>query len=123
MALGSPVDETAYAHRAERAANERPAPSDRLYFLGLEGDSTEVSPPPRTGRVLIGRDAAATLVMKDLSVSCEHAQVTRDRPRELSLLANAFLAQACDAHDHPPLHLSAAAMTALGAHAWPSNVR
>ncbi|MCY1021434.1 sigma 54-interacting transcriptional regulator [Pyxidicoccus sp. MSG2] len=47
----------------------------------------------------------------------------RDRPRELPLLANAFLAQACQRAGRPPPHLSAAAMGALGAFGWPGNVR
>ncbi|RKH38307.1 sigma-54 interaction domain-containing protein, partial [Corallococcus sicarius] len=47
----------------------------------------------------------------------------RDRPRELPLLARAFLEDACARTGRPPLHLSAATMGVLGAHAWPGNVR
>ncbi|TNV53642.1 sigma-54 interaction domain-containing protein, partial [Corallococcus exiguus] len=47
----------------------------------------------------------------------------RDRPRELPLLARAFLEDACARAGRPPLHLSAATMEVLGAHAWPGNVR
>ncbi|NOJ95293.1 sigma 54-interacting transcriptional regulator [Corallococcus coralloides] len=47
----------------------------------------------------------------------------RHRPRELPLLARAFLEEACARAGRPPLHLSAATMEVLGAHAWPGNVR
>ncbi|WP_301340962.1 sigma 54-interacting transcriptional regulator [Corallococcus carmarthensis] len=47
----------------------------------------------------------------------------RDRPRELPLLARAFLEDACARAGRAPLHLSAATMEVLGAHAWPGNVR
>ena len=47
----------------------------------------------------------------------------RDRPCEIPLLANAFLAEAVARQNRTPVHLSAAAMGALGAHPWPGNVR
>ena len=47
----------------------------------------------------------------------------RDRPCELPLLINAFLAEACARQDRPPLQLSAAAMGELSANPWPGNVR
>ncbi|HEY8207138.1 MAG TPA: sigma 54-interacting transcriptional regulator, partial [Myxococcaceae bacterium] len=47
----------------------------------------------------------------------------RDRPCELPLLVNAFLAEACARQGRPPLQLSAAAIKALSAHSWPGNVR
>ncbi|RKH21692.1 sigma-54-dependent Fis family transcriptional regulator, partial [Corallococcus sp. CA031C] len=47
----------------------------------------------------------------------------RDRPRELPLLARAFLEDACARAGRPVLHLSAATMAVLGAHSWPGNVR
>ncbi|HVE82126.1 MAG TPA: sigma-54 dependent transcriptional regulator, partial [Myxococcales bacterium] len=47
----------------------------------------------------------------------------RDRPRELPLMVNAFLADACARQGRAPLHLSAAAMEALSAYRWPGNVR
>ncbi|WP_338264000.1 sigma 54-interacting transcriptional regulator [Corallococcus caeni] len=47
----------------------------------------------------------------------------RDRPRELPLLARAFMDDACARAGRPPLHLSAATMEVLGAHPWPGNVR
>jgi DNA-binding NtrC family response regulator len=47
----------------------------------------------------------------------------RERPRELPLLAQAFLAEACSRAGRPLLQLSAAAMGVLVAHPWPGNVR
>ncbi|WP_395849815.1 sigma 54-interacting transcriptional regulator [Cystobacter fuscus] len=47
----------------------------------------------------------------------------RDRPRELPLLAQAFMAQACAQAGRPLLHLSAATMGVLSAYSWPGNVR
>ncbi|WP_395811758.1 sigma 54-interacting transcriptional regulator [Archangium minus] len=47
----------------------------------------------------------------------------RERPRELPLLAQAFLEEACSRAGRPLLQLSAAAMGVLGAHTWPGNVR
>ena len=47
----------------------------------------------------------------------------RDRPRELVLLAEAFLARACAALDREPVALSSDAILELVAYAWPGNVR
>jgi DNA-binding NtrC family response regulator len=47
----------------------------------------------------------------------------RDRPRELPLLAQAFLAESCGRVGRPPMPISAGAMGVLGAHGWPGNVR
>ncbi|WP_220137854.1 sigma 54-interacting transcriptional regulator [Myxococcus llanfairpwllgwyngyllgogerychwyrndrobwllllantysiliogogogochensis] len=47
----------------------------------------------------------------------------RERPRELPLLANTFLAEACTRLGRPSLELSAAAMGLLRGHRWPGNVR
>ena len=47
----------------------------------------------------------------------------RDRPRELAVLARAFLEGACGRLGRQPMALSAAAMLALSRHAWPGNVR
>jgi len=47
----------------------------------------------------------------------------RDRPRELPLLAQAFLAESCERGGRQALQLSAGAMVVLGAHSWPGNVR
>jgi len=47
----------------------------------------------------------------------------RDRKRELPILAQAFLAEACSRVGRPPMSISEGAMRALQAHSWPGNVR
>ncbi len=47
----------------------------------------------------------------------------RERPREVALLARAFLDEACARRGRPPLQLAPSAIAALGAHSWPGNVR
>ncbi|WP_239014210.1 sigma 54-interacting transcriptional regulator [Archangium violaceum] len=47
----------------------------------------------------------------------------RDRPRELPLLARAFLEEACARLGRSPLSLSAGTMGVLSAHSWKGNVR
>jgi DNA-binding NtrC family response regulator/pSer/pThr/pTyr-binding forkhead associated (FHA) protein len=47
----------------------------------------------------------------------------RDRPRELPILASAFLAEICARAGRPPMAISDEAMAALLAHPWPGNVR
>jgi len=47
----------------------------------------------------------------------------RDRPRELPLLAQKFLRDACEQSGRPPLALSSAALRRLLAFPWPGNVR
>jgi two-component system, NtrC family, response regulator AtoC len=47
----------------------------------------------------------------------------RDRPRELPILAQKFLRDACEQSGRPPLALSPAALRRLLAFRWPGNVR
>src|SRR5207248_721497 len=47
----------------------------------------------------------------------------RERPREIPLLAHAFLEQGCARLSRGPLEISAPAMQALCAHDWQGNVR
>jgi DNA-binding NtrC family response regulator/pSer/pThr/pTyr-binding forkhead associated (FHA) protein len=47
----------------------------------------------------------------------------RHRPREVSILARLFLAEACARAGRPALELSEAALARLGAYAFPGNVR
>jgi DNA-binding NtrC family response regulator len=47
----------------------------------------------------------------------------RERPREIGVLARAFLEEACRRAGRSPLVLSPAALRRLAAHAWPGNVR
>jgi DNA-binding NtrC family response regulator len=47
----------------------------------------------------------------------------RDRPRELPILAQSFLAEACASLDRAPMAISASAMRRLLTYSWPGNVR
>ncbi|HEX2571217.1 MAG TPA: sigma 54-interacting transcriptional regulator [Polyangia bacterium] len=47
----------------------------------------------------------------------------RDRPRELALLAQRFLADTCDRIGRPPLKITDEAMQGLAAYRWPGNIR
>jgi DNA-binding NtrC family response regulator len=75
----------------------------------LEADVTA----GRFRRDLYFRLGGGTLVLPPL----------RDRPRELVLLAEAFLAAACTALAREPLVISNEAILELVAYAWPGNVR
>jgi DNA-binding NtrC family response regulator len=47
----------------------------------------------------------------------------RDRKRELAILAQAFLADACKAANRPPITISDDAMQRLATYDWPGNIR
>jgi DNA-binding NtrC family response regulator len=47
----------------------------------------------------------------------------RDRPRDIALLAQIMLGEACRRLERPPLALSISAAVALFRHGWPGNVR
>jgi DNA-binding NtrC family response regulator len=72
-------------------------------------------------------EVAAGRFRRDLSFRLGAAVVElpalRDRPREVSILARVFLAEACARAGRPPLELSEAALVRLGAYAFPGNVR
>jgi DNA-binding NtrC family response regulator len=94
------------------------------------GDSREREVDVRvvaaTHRVLLD-EVKAGRFREDLYYRLSAARVMlpplRDRPRELPLLASAFLSQACQRAGRSPPQLSAAAMGALSAFDWPGNVR
>ena len=46
-----------------------------------------------------------------------------DRPGDLALLSSAFLREACEKLQRPPLELSIASAIALFRHSWPGNIR
>jgi two-component system response regulator AtoC len=58
-----------------------------------------------------------------LSAAVVEIPPLRHRPREVSILARSFLAEACARAARPPLELSEATLTRLGAYAFPGNVR
>ena len=47
----------------------------------------------------------------------------RERKRELALLAELFLTDACGAAGHPPITITTEALAALESYRWPGNVR
>ncbi len=58
-----------------------------------------------------------------LSAATVHLPPLRERPRELPLLASAFLDEACERSGRKPMTISEGARSALLAYAWPGNVR
>ncbi len=58
-----------------------------------------------------------------LSGAVLHVPSLRQRPREVPLLAAAFLDEACARAGRGPMRIGEPAMRALLAHAWPGNVR
>jgi transcriptional regulator with PAS, ATPase and Fis domain len=62
---------------------------------------------------LFFRLGAATVILPPL----------RDRPREVAVLAERFLALACEAAGRASMTLSPATLALLGRHSWPGNVR
>jgi two-component system, NtrC family, response regulator AtoC len=75
----------------------------------------------------LGAEAAENRFRQDLYFRLSGAELyvppLRERPRELPLLAQAFLDEACSRGGGAPMHLTEAAMRALLAHSWPGNVR
>jgi two-component system response regulator AtoC len=47
----------------------------------------------------------------------------RDRPREIQLLARAFLLEACERQNRTPIELSPRSIRCLAEHSWPGNIR
>jgi two-component system, NtrC family, response regulator AtoC len=72
-------------------------------------------------------DVAAGRFRRDLffrlSAATLHLPPLRERPRELSLLATAFLDDACRHAGRTTMRISDEAMAVLLAHSWPGNVR
>jgi len=72
-------------------------------------------------------DVAAGRFRRDLffrlSAATLHLPPLRERPRELPLLAAAFLGDACRDAGRAAMQISDDAMAALLAHSWPGNVR
>jgi DNA-binding NtrC family response regulator len=72
-------------------------------------------------------DVRAGRFRKDLFFRLKGAMLwlppLRDRRRELPILAQAFLAEACAATGRPAMTISDAAMHKLTAYSWPGNVR
>ncbi len=58
-----------------------------------------------------------------LNVLPIHVPPLRERPSDVTPLAEYFLARFCDAEGRPPKHLTAEAGTVLAEYHWPGNVR
>jgi transcriptional regulator with GAF, ATPase, and Fis domain len=75
----------------------------------------------------LGREVEAGRFRKDLFFRLSGAKIwlppLRDRPRELPILAQRFLADACERGGRDPMILSEAALQRLAAHDWPGNIR
>jgi two-component system response regulator AtoC len=52
-----------------------------------------------------------------------HLPPLRERPSELALLAEGFLAEACQGNGRPRMEVSEGALAVLRVHAWPGNIR
>jgi DNA-binding NtrC family response regulator len=72
-------------------------------------------------------DVAANRFRQDLFFRLSGATLRipplRQRPHDLHLLATQFLDEACARARRQPMTISDGAMAALGAHAWPGNIR
>ncbi|WNG41895.1 FHA domain-containing protein [Archangium violaceum] len=121
------LDEVAELSPALQAKLLRALEQKRLTRLG---DSREREVDLRivaaTHRVLT-KEVEAGRFREDLFFRLSAAVVMlpplRDRPRELPLLARAFLAEACARAGRLPLSISAGTMGVLSAHSWKGNVR
>jgi two-component system response regulator HydG len=58
-----------------------------------------------------------------LNVIAIHLPPLRERADDIPLLADAFLARACERHGVPPKRLSDGAIEAMVAYRWPGNIR
>jgi two-component system, NtrC family, response regulator AtoC len=99
--------------RVTRVGDIRERSVDVRIVAATNRDLEEEVEAGRFRRDLFFRLSAAQLVLPPL----------RQRPRELPLLATAFLEEACGRAGRNPMSISESAMTALLEHAWSGNVR
>jgi DNA-binding NtrC family response regulator len=99
--------------RVLRLGEVRERPIDIRIVAATNRDLLEDVVTGRFRRDLFFRLSGATLWLPPL----------RDRPRELPLLANMFLRDACAHQGRAPMRLSTAAQQRLLAMPWPGNVR
>jgi DNA-binding NtrC family response regulator/pSer/pThr/pTyr-binding forkhead associated (FHA) protein len=121
------LDEVAELPAAVQAKLLRVLETKKVSRLGsLKENTIDVRLVAATNRrlneeVLVGRFredlyfrlSAATVILPPL----------RDRPRDLPILAQTFLAQARLRLGRPPMTITPSAMQRLAGHAWPGNVR
>ena len=99
--------------RFTRLGDVQPREIDVRIVAATNRDLEEEVAAGRFRQDLFFRLAGATLWLPPL----------RDRKRELPMLAQAFLSEACARTGRAPMTLTPAAMQRLAAHAWPGNVR
>jgi len=101
------------SHRVTRVGDVREREVDVRVVAATNRDLEADVAAGRFRRDLFFRLSAATL----------HLPPLRQRPRELPLLATAFLDDACRRNGRSPMRISDEAMTVMLAHSWPGNVR
>ncbi len=101
------------SHRVTRVGDVREREVDVRVVAATNRDLEADVAAGRFRRDLFFRLSAATL----------HLPPLRQRPRELPLLATAFLDDACRHNHRSPMRISDEAMAVLLAHSWPGNVR
>jgi DNA-binding NtrC family response regulator len=101
------------SHRVTRVGDVREREVDVRVVAATNRDLEADVAAGRFRRDLFFRLSAATL----------HLPPLRQRPRELPLLATAFLEEACQRSNRPAMRISDEAMAVLLAHSWPGNVR
>jgi transcriptional regulator with GAF, ATPase, and Fis domain len=99
--------------RVLRLGDIRERPIDIRIIAATNRDLVEDVVSGRFRRDLFFRLSGATLWLPPL----------RDRPRELAILADMFLREACKQQGRPPMQLSPDAHRKLLAMQWPGNVR
>ena len=100
-------------HRVTRVGDVREREIDVRIVAATNRDLEAEVTAGRFRQDLYFRLSAATLYLPPL----------RQRPRELPLLASAFLDEACRRTGRAMMTISEGAMSALLAHSWPGNVR
>ena len=101
------------SHRVTRVGDVRERDVDDRFVAATNRDLEADVAAGRFRRDLFFRLSAATL----------HLPPLRQRPRELPLLATAFLDEACHRNGRGAMRIAEDAMAVLLAHSWPGNVR
>ncbi|MBM7112018.1 sigma 54-interacting transcriptional regulator [Archangium primigenium] len=101
------------SRRITRVGEVRERPIDVRLVAATHRDLEAEVAAGRFRQDLYFRLGAATVLLPPL----------RERPREVPLLARAFLDRACEALGRAPLVLAPETLATLAHHAWPGNVR
>jgi len=101
------------ARRVTRVGSLRERELDVRIVAATNRDLAAEVQAGRFRRDLLFRLNVATVLLPPL----------RERPREIAILARAFIDEACRRAARAPLEFAPAAMRVLASHAWPGNVR